>query len=225
MSATTIRIALPVQPGANIANYLRALEHLGAEGAVIHDIGDAAGYDGLLLPGGWDADPALYGQEIRGSMGIDPALDALQLKALALFTKAEKPVLGICRGIQMIDVFFGGTLIQHLPTSHLHNRDEGSPEDKVHLTRAAAGSFLERLYGARFATNSSHHQAADRLGDGLRAVQWSDDGVIEGIEHESLPVWGVQWHPERMSFELSRPDTVDGAKVIEMFLQKCRGGM
>ena len=128
MSATTIRIALPVQPGANIANYLRALKHLGAEGAVIHDIGDAAGYDGLLLPGGWDADPALYGQENRGSMGIDPALDALQLKALALFTKAEKPVLGICRGIQMIDVFFGGTLIQHLPTSHLHSRDEGSPD-------------------------------------------------------------------------------------------------
>lgn len=224
MSVMHPRIALPVQPGAKIENYLRALMRLGAVGTAIHEPAEAGEWDGLLLPGGWDADPALYGQENRACEGVDRALDGLQLESLDRFARAKKPVLGICRGAQMINVCFGGSLIQHLPTSHLHSRDAGSAEDKVHMTRAAAGSFAHALYGPRFSVNSSHHQAVDRLGTGLRAVQWSDEGVIEGIEHETLPVWGVQWHPERMCFEHSRADTVDGSKIIAIFLMKCGGG-
>ena len=225
MSNATLNIAVPVLPGADIANYLRALEHLGAKGVVFHAPDGIEACDGLLLPGGWDADPALYGQENTACQGVNRELDRLQMRALEAFARAEKPVLGICRGLQMINVGFGGTLIQHLPTAADHSRDAGSDQDKVHQTRAEAGSFLDALYGARFTTNSSHHQAVDRLGEGLRAVQWADDGVVEAIVHDRLPVWGVQWHPERMCFEHRRADTVDGARVIDMFLQKCRGGV
>ena len=216
-----LRIAVPALPWANIGNYLRALEHLNAKGVVVYGIRDVNDYDGLLLPGGWDADPALYGQPNTACEGVNRALDDLQMHALDVFTAARKPVLGICRGLQMINVFFGGSLIQDLPTSARHQRDEGSNRDKAHATRATPGCVLYRLYGERFATNSAHHQAVDRPGAGIEAVQWSDDGVVEGIEHRSLPVWGVQWHPERMCFENARADTVDGSKLIRFFLSEC----
>ena len=224
MAETTLRIAVPALPWADIANYLRALGHLNAKGVVLYGIEKTDDYDGLLIPGGWDADPALYGQQNRACEGVNQELDRLQMRSLELFTAAKKPVLGICRGEQMINIFFGGTLIQHIETAadHVYNKELST--DRTHMTRAERGSFLEKLYGERFPTNSSHHQAVDRLGDGLRAVQWSEEGVIEGIEHETLPVWGVQWHPERMCFEHRRADTVDGSRVIDMFLNRCRGG-
>lgn len=222
---STLRIAVPALPWADIANYLRALGHLGAKGVVLYGIEDVKSYDGLLIPGGLDVDPALYGQQNLACEGVNQELDRLQMKSLALFTEAKKPVLGICRGEQMINIFFGGSLIQHIDAAADHVYNKELADDRTHMTHAAPGSFLEKLYGERFPTNSSHHQAADRLGAGLRAVQWSEEGVVEGIEHEILPVWGVQWHPERMCFERARPDTVDGAKVIEMFLNACRGGI
>lgn len=220
---SALDIAIPVKPGANVRNYLDALSRLGARGVPVHAACDPGDYGGLLLPGGWDADPALYGQANTGSLHVDRALDDLQLHAMDAFVKAGRPVLGICRGHQMINVYFGGTLIQHLPESPAHSRDEGDAGDKVHPTRAKEGSFLYDLYGARFYTNSAHHQAVDRPGEGLQVVQWSGDGVVEGIVHRALPVWGVQWHPERMCFAHARADTVDGAKVIDMFLNECRG--
>lgn len=220
---TKLKIAVPALPWADIANYLNALTHLDAKGAVLYGLRDASDYDGLLLPGGWDADPALYGQPNHACEGVNRELDQLQMRALDAFVRAKKPVLGICRGLQLINIYFGGSLIQHISTADVHSRDAGVPEDKVHLSRALKGSFLDGLYGDVFAINSSHHQAVAELGAGLRAVQWSEDGIVEGIVHESLPVWGVQWHPERMCFEKARRDTVDGAKVIEMFLNACRG--
>lgn len=221
---TRLKIAVPALPWSDVANYLNALKHLGARGAVLYGINDASEYDGLLLPGGWDADPALYGQPNHACEGVNRELDALQMKALDAFVKAKKPVLGICRGLQMTNIYFGGSLIQHISTAPEHSRDEGVPVDKQHMTRAKKGSFLDQLYGEFFPTNSSHHQAVAELGEGLEAVQWTDDGVIEAIAHVSLPVWGVQWHPERMCFEHSRSDTVDGSRVIGMFLDHCKGG-
>lgn len=221
----TLRIAVPALPWSDVANYLNALKHLGAKGAVIYGIGDVSSYDGLLIPGGWDADPALYGQENRACEGVNRELDELQMRALEAFTQARKPIFGICRGLQMINIFFGGTLIQHIPTAGDHTRDREHDRDRAHMTHAAPGSFLAELYGERFVSNSSHHQAVGQLGEGLEAVQWSEDGVVEGLRHRTLPVWGVQWHPERMCFEHARPDTVDGSKVIEMFLNYCRGGI
>lgn len=218
-----MKIAIPALEGMKYDNYRAALSALDAEGVIVSADCDADDYAGLLLPGGVDVDPALYGQENRACMGVNRALDDCQLAVLKRFVERGKPVFGICRGHQLINVFFGGTLIQHLPQSARHRRDEGVDVDKAHDTRIDNDSFLYYPYGARARVNSSHHQAVDRLGRGLRAIQWSDDGVIEGAQHESLPVYSVQWHPERMGFgEWPWPDGAGGAPVFAYFLRRCR---
>ena len=128
-------------------------------------------------------------------------------------------MLGICRGQQLINVGFGGTLIQHLPSSDRHAY-EGS--DKVHMSRVAEGCFLWDLYGEAFPVNSAHHQAVDAPGEGIEVVQWSDDDVAEAIVHRALPVWGVQWHPERMCLAHRREDTVDGLRLFQWFIDQIR---
>ena len=173
--------------------------------------------DGLLLCGGGDADPSLYGQENCGSRDIDRDRDGAELALIEAFMGAGKPILGICRGHQMVNIALGGTLIQDLP-AHLrpfHVREEA---DKVHPVRAAPGSLFEAAYGPVFAVNSAHHQGLDRLGAGLRPVLWSEGGIVEAVEHESLPILCVQFHPERMSYGLRRPDTVDGAAIFRWLI-------
>jgi len=199
-------------------NYRAALKELGAEGICAESF-DPQEFDGLILPGGDDIAPHLYGCENNGSEDIDEHLDLLQLGAMDAFVKAGKPILGICKGVQVINVYFGGTLIQHLDCWPKHRRIEG--KDNAHETTAEPGSDVYRLYGAVFRTNSAHHQALDRIGTGLKVVQRAEE-VVEGVEHESLPVWGVQWHPERMCFAKAREDTVDGSLLISMFLESCR---
>jgi len=93
--------------------------------------------------------------------------------------------------------------------------------DKVHALRTAEGSILRELYGEVFTSNSYHHQAVDRLGKGLRPTAWAEAGFVEAVEHESLPIFGVQFHPERMTGELLRPDAVDGGALFARFLQLC----
>lgn len=217
-----LRIALPVSDDRDYRNYFVALSALGAAGVAVGGDADPAGFDGMLLPGGGDIDPARYHRANTDSVGIDEALDEMQFSALDAFVKAEKPVLGICRGHQLVNVYFGGTLIQHLDQAPDHSRGDGS-EDKVHDTAAVPGSALHRLYGPRFAVNSLHHQGVDAVGKGLLVIQRADDGVIEGMAHETLPILTVQWHPERMCFALARRDTVDGSRILERFLVMCRG--
>lgn len=197
-------------------NYVSALAFCGAESALSLNPDTEAGCGALLLPGGGDLDPRFYRQECRDSREIDRDLDERQLALLKRFIAAGKPVLGICRGHQIINVFFGGGLIQDLPEAERHTRKNGV--DSVHPTAADEGSFLFSLYGARFQTNSSHHQGIGSPGEGLTVVQRADDGVIEGIRHETLPVFGVQWHPERMAGALRNPETVDGSRLFRYFL-------
>ena len=218
----SLRIVLPVFGKDGYANYFNALESFGAEGIPADTIekADPAEFDGLLLPGGVDVDPACYGEQMAGAETTNPALDALQLGALDRFFKAEKPVFGICRGHQVINVYFGGTLIQHLPSSHIHAHNRETNADRVHLSHAT-GEWLTNLYGTHFATNSSHHQASDRIGNGLTVDMMSDDGVVEAAHHESGLVHSVQWHPERMCLKHQRADTVNGEPVLRWFLKHC----
>lgn len=221
MGYERIKIAIPEWDSINMKNYLDVFWKLGAV-PELTGMQDAPGdYDGLLLPGGADVNPLRYGQENTSSIGINDGRDELQLACLRGFVEAGKPVLGICRGLQVINVFFGGTLIQHLASSSRHSR-EGADEDKVHNNKSMAGSFTTDIYGTEFYTNSSHHQAADRLGEGLQAAMESDDGVVEAMQHESLPIYCVQWHPERMCFARRREDTVDGSRVFMFFLDECK---
>jgi putative glutamine amidotransferase len=161
------------------------------------------GLDGLLLSGGADIDPAIYGAERhRKTVNTRPERDraeiALALRALEL----EKPVLGICRGMQLLNVALGGTLIQHLPDDlgHTdHRRSVGSFDNADHDVRLAPGSLAARAAGETLhATKSHHHQGVAELGEGLEATGWSVlDDLVEAIEVPSAR-WalGVQWHPE-----------------------------
>lgn len=175
------------------------------------------GYAGLLLAGGADVDPSCYGQENRGSVGIDLARDAAEFALLDAFCAAGKPVMGICRGHQVINVWLGGSLIQDLcpALAPVHG---GKGGDKVHLILAGEGSLLRRLYGPEFAVNSSHHQSLDQIGRGLTVTARAPDGVVEAVEHDTLPLLGVQFHPERMTGAHARPDTVDGGAIFRAFL-------
>ncbi len=174
-------------------------------------------FNALLLPGGADIDPALFYQPPKGAKNIDRTVDLRQLQTLDAFVKAGKPVLGICKGMQIINIYFGGTLIQHIRTAAIHQSDQG---DLIHQTWTAKNSFLHEVYGSRFITNSAHHQAVGRLGRGLHIIQETTDHVPEALIHDSLPIIAVQWHPERMCMTHSRSDTVDGMKLFDAFIQK-----
>lgn len=206
--------------GGNAANYLAAIEAAGGAGEARYLPAPDLSYDGLLLTGGDDMDPALFGQENRGSRGIDRARDQAELALLDAFLGANKPVLAICRGHQVVNVWLGGDLVQDLGLELVpfHQTEEG---DRVHLVRAEEGTLLHRLYGPVFPVNSSHHQALGRPGRGLRASARSEGGVAEAAEHDSLPLISVQFHPERMTGDRARPDTVDGGKIFRAFVELC----
>ena len=186
-------------------NYRRAVE---AAGGTVRFGGTPEGCDALLLPGGGDMEPWRYGQSNTASRGLEPERDTAELMLLERFTAAGKPVLGICRGIQVINVFFGGTLCQDLPG---HSAVDG--HDSFHTVRTARSPLLA-VCGPLCRVNSAHHQAADAPGRGLRAVQWAEDGAVEAVCHDCLPVWVVQWHPERLPGEL-------GGRLLRAFLALC----
>ena len=201
-------------------NYLAAFLALGVEPVASMETVDAGEFDALVLPGGGDVAPELYGQENTGSYGIDNALDELQMACLRNFLAAGKPVLGICRGHQLMNVYFGGTLCQHIGPAARHMYYPTG--DSAHPMRAVPGSILMELYGDSFVVNSAHHQAVDRVGNGLVVTGLSDDGIVEAMEYPGKPVFSVQWHPERMCFAHRREDTVDGAPVLERLIQMAR---
>ena len=186
---------------ARYGNYRQAVEAAG--GSVEFGLADKSDADALLLPGGGDMEPWRYGQENRASRNLEPERDAAELSLLARFTAAGKPVLGVCRGFQTINVFFGGTLCQDFPN---HNAVQG--RDRCHLAcpvrpdvpiaEDSPAGLARKVLSEFPVVNSAHHQTIDHLGTGLCLLQSAPDGVPEAFAHRTLPVWGVQWHPERM---------------------------
>jgi putative glutamine amidotransferase len=171
------------------------------------------GVDGLLLSGGEDMHPAWYGQ--AASPFLYPPSRERDLSELALFAVARErgmPVLGICRGIQLINVAMGGTLYQDLPSERPGSvgHDAGGARDaRTHPVRLAAGSRAAQVLGAaELSVNSFHHQAVARLADGLIASGWTEDGVIEAVESPADGSWllAVQWHPEEMHADVVAPE-------------------
>lgn len=208
------KIAVAGLPG-NTDNYHNALTQLGASCTTLTDVTQSGSFDALLLPGGGDIDPVLFGETDHGSRVIDPLLDRQQLAMLDAFVRSGRPVLGICKGMQVINIFFGGGIIQDLPTNTLH---QYTGKDQVHPSHALPGTFLSRLYGRNFSVNSAHHQGIGSPGKGLSVIQYAPDNVTEAIVHGFLPILGVQWHPERMCFSHRRDDTPDGSLLLAYFL-------
>lgn len=179
-------------------NYEAALERMSIPHMTTTDPDAAGRATHLILPGGGDITPAFFGQADRGSLHVDTALDILQLEALSRFVSNRKPVLGICKGLQLINVHFGGDITQHIDTAETHRwigRDQFHYVFHCDLGRR---DFFYQLYGNSVRVNSAHHQAIDHAGKGLVPVCRAGDNVIEGLIHESLPILAVQWHPERL---------------------------
>lgn len=161
-------------------------------------------YDGVAFAGGPDVTPRLYGQKKKHSSNCNPAKDKMQIAVIKKFAKAGKPIFGVCRGQQIINVALGGTLKQHIGW-HSGNR-------KVKIKK---GSWLYKAYGSTEKVAHNHHQAIKKLGEGLIATQWdAKSKTIEAIEHETLPIFGVQWHPESMGKR--------GKKVGKKFKKECQ---
>src|SRR5689334_14558999 len=159
--------------------------------------------DGLILAGGADIDPASYGEEPHPeTRGTLPERDKFELALARRALERDLPLLGICRGMQLMNVARGGTLLQHLPESHGHHehrRNPGSFDGADHDVRLTDGSLAARAAGeVTHGTKSHHHQAVDRLGDGLEVTGWSTlDELPEAIEDPAARfALGVQWHPE-----------------------------
>lgn len=149
-------------------------------------------FDGVVMPGGGDLDPSTYGASLdERTDATDAIQDAFDLSVARAAVDMELPFLAICRGMQVVNVVLGGTLLQHVPDSHVRHRDSVHPvwmEPDSHVARAMGGRIFE--------VSSYHHQALDRLGEGLHVVGRAEDGCVEVIEHDRAPMLAVQWHPE-----------------------------
>lgn len=160
--------------------------------------------DGFLFCGGGDITPLLFGQEPENGIGkTDISLDLFQIRLMKVALESEKPILAICRGIQILNVACGGTIYQDLYSANLetinHMQTSLSRKDISHKVSFASKSHVHRLLGPFAYTNSFHHQAIDRVGKGLIVTGTTGDNIIEAIEMPSHPfVVGVQWHPENM---------------------------
>lgn len=153
--------------------------------------------DALVLVGGGDIDPRRYGQAPHPQVGdIDPRRDDFEFGLLAKAMDLELPVLAICRGMQLVNVHLGGTLIQHLEGGEAHGAHIYPRATRVHAVTTEPDSIARRCYGPRARVNSFHHQGIDQLGDGLVVTALADDGVIEAVQSTRHPIAGVQWHPE-----------------------------
>jgi len=175
------------------------------------------GLDGVLLTGGGDIHPSHYGQTPHPKLGhVDDARDQFELLLVRAALSRGIPLLGICRGAQVLGVALGGDLVQDIDSDVEDAKKHPAGERgraSHHWIEIAPGSRLSQILGARrVRVNSSHHQANGRLGSGVRKVAWSEDGVIEAIEREGDDfVLGVQWHPERMWRRAPRQSRLFGA--------------
>jgi putative glutamine amidotransferase len=162
-------------------------------------------FDGLVVVGGGDIDPARYGGRGHPSTyGVDRVRDEAEIELVRAADRVALPTLAICRGIQVVNVAFGGTLHEHLPDV-AGLQDHGIPmtgDPILHEVSVTGGSRLHEATGRRsFSCSSHHHQAVDRAGDGLVPVARTEDGLIESLERDGGWLVAVQWHPEETAME------------------------
>ena len=215
------KIGITVQPRRGMeyyAPYRRAVVAAGAEPVdLVPGTRALPAVDGLLLPGGWDVDPSFYGERRDEKLGeTDPELDETELALFGQAREREIPVLGICRGQQVINVAMGGSLVQHLEghevralgRRHLAHTIDVDPTSEL---GQAAGEHKVRV-------NSLHHQAIKRLGAGLQQSASGEDGTVEGVESDDGLIVAVQCHPEELTTDLPW-----ARNLFERFVARARG--
>ena len=200
------RMSTDPEPTVAQSKYIESLARAGAgmRWVELSDpeqaVQDALTCDGLLLPGGGDMDPKFYGQARIPACGEPNLLrDAAEPLLLRAFLDADKPVLGISRGTQVLNAVLGGDLYQDIkPFEHLPHNDHWA---KVHTVTVRRGTLLSRILGQdTVLVNSQHHQAVDRVAPGFTLAALSEDGIVEAIEKpDARFCLGVQWHPEWLS--------------------------
>ena len=152
--------------------------------------------DALLLSGGGDVGEELYTyRDPALARGVEPGRDSYETALLRAFWDAGKPIFGVCRGMQLLNVWLGGDLWEDIPTEK-GSRTHG--DGQIHPVEVTPGSWLEALTGRHIRVNSYHHQACRNLAPALLPCAFSAEGICEAFSHRERPVWGVQWHPERM---------------------------
>lgn len=199
-----IPVLLPCLPGTE--NAAELISHL----------------DGLMLPGGADVDPSLYGEERTPQCGQSLlADDRYDFALIGEAMRQKKPVLAICRGMQAVNISCGGTVYQDISAQYGSDIAHSDPNFKAeifHAVNTEPNSRLAKIIGTALQVNSSHHQAVKAIAPGFRAVATAPDGITEAIENDDGSVICVQWHPERMQ------DTPEMVKLISDFVRRCGSG-
>ena len=172
--------------------------------------------DGLVLSGGEDIEPELFGETIlNDTVVLDTQRSEFEIPLIRAFMKAGKPILAICRGSQILSCLLGGGLyqdiVQQLGLNHM---------DKTmrHRVNCAEGSLMHRLFGESVLVNSTHHQAVKNVAPGFWVTALSEEGIVEAYEHSQLPIWATQFHPERLTGTWSDGRTPDFAPLFEFFV-------
>ncbi len=195
------RVAVTHDAGYNVDAYLESVERAGGEAVAVAPGGETSmrGFDALVISGGVDVNPALYGQEPAPETELpDDSRDQMEQAMLREALAEDKPVLAICRGLQLFNVFHGGTLLQDIEQHRTRSADKSIP---AHRVRVTPGSRLAGLLEAIEApVNSRHHQAVGKVGAGIAVTAVAPDGIVEGLERGDLKfAVAVQWHPENMT--------------------------
>jgi len=204
-----------VEAGGGAAVLLAPTKPVESAGIIIEHL------DGIIISGGVDVDPQLYGEANTHSKGCDPDRDRFEIELVLEARRLGKAALGICRGIQIVNVAFGGTLVQDIPSQipnplHHHRIVEG--EEMFHEMELVGDSFFTKVFGVTHnRVNSSHHQSVKEPGEGLRIVAKAGDGVVEAVvSTQDQCIGGIQWHPERML------DDIKQVELARWFVASCK---
>ena len=221
MKKTVLKILVPKSEDKNVGKFVKRYNATDNPYIIkIVKTGTAKGidptkYDGLIIPGGKHVHPSFYHAKVKCKKHkFVKSLDRLEIALVKKFIKKKKPVLGICRGCQLINVTLGGTLKQDIGKGHYH--------DKNRNTKTKEGTEMRKLYGTSVRTLHYHHQAIKKLAKPLKVTMVdAKDGTIEGVQHKTLPVIGIQYHPDRMYVKASPIVRKNGKKVMTYFFDIC----